>query len=89
MTENIPTKCGGLESLGGEFKFTVLKNEDIEKLPINLGVVIDRACDMVKEARSSEGRDPNPEYLVINLDEPYAPEVIEILKCNGHWGRPE
>jgi hypothetical protein len=25
-------------------------------------------------------------YLVINTDEPYADEVIEILKRNGHWG---
>jgi len=26
------------------------------------------------------------EYLVINTDEPYADEIIEILKRNGHWG---
>jgi len=25
-------------------------------------------------------------YLVINTDEPYADEVIAILKRHGHWG---
>ena len=25
-------------------------------------------------------------YIVINQDESYADEVIEILKKNGHWG---
>jgi hypothetical protein len=24
-------------------------------------------------------------YAVINLDEPYAPEIIEIMRKNGHW----
>lgn len=25
-------------------------------------------------------------YIVINMDEPYVEEVIEIMKRNGHWG---
>lgn len=25
-------------------------------------------------------------YLVINTDEPYAAEIVDILKANGHWG---
>lgn len=28
----------------------------------------------------------SPQYLVINQDEPYADEVIEIMKRHDHWG---
>lgn len=38
--------------------------------------------------RIDAGKQPasNNTYIVINTDEPYAPEVVEILKRYGHWG---
>lgn len=39
----------------------------------------------VKNLRETQGKNPTPEYLVINRDEPYAPEIIEVLKKHGHW----
>lgn len=28
-------------------------------------------------------------YIVVNMDEPYIEEVIEVLKRNGHWDEEE
>lgn len=40
----------------------------------------------ISEKRVAEGKDPNPEYLVINTDEPYIQEIIDVLKKHNHWG---
>ena len=74
-------KCGGLK------KFTVIKNEDIIKyLSGRLEAFIIIAEIAIAEGRRKEGKKDDNEYLVINADEPYADEVINILKRNGHWG---
>ena len=74
-------KCGGLK------KFTVIKNEDIIKyLSGRLEAFIIIAEIAIAEGRRKEGKKDDNEYLVINTDEPYAQEVINILKRNGHWG---
>ena len=73
---------------GGNFnKFTVLKNEDIEKYS---------TCEQKDElfkiiydielGRFLDNKNPSNTYLIINTDESYADEVIAILKRNGHWG---
>lgn len=71
---------------GAENKFIVLKRDDVNQLSPFLQEQIDLACFAVSANRAAAGKEPCPEYLVINTDEPYAPEVIEILKRNGHWG---
>jgi hypothetical protein len=71
---------------GMKMKFTVLKHDDIiryldEKAKIEL-----MACEVaITQLRAIEGRKENT-YLVINTDESYADEVIEIMKRHGHWG---
>lgn len=42
--------------------------------------------ETIEEGRASEGKSTNRVHLVINTDEPYADQVIDILKTNGHWG---
>lgn len=73
---------------GGNFnKFTVLKNEDIQKYCSTYEVeMLEQICSSIQSGRITDNRKPNNIYLVINTDEPYADEVIEILKRNGHWG---
>jgi hypothetical protein len=77
--------------LGMQMKFTVLKNEDIDKY-INHGAavvfenILEYIFNTIKESRQLEGKNPVNQYLVINVDEPYADEVIQILKTHGHWG---
>lgn len=71
---------------GMKMKFTVLNNKEIERY---LDVFRKQELDNIKKEihinRAAEGKSDNT-YLVINTDEPYADEVIEILKRNGHWG---
>lgn len=73
---------------GGNFeKFTVIKNDDIEKYVFGTEkVMLQSVCEQIAIGRVSDGRKVNNTYLVINTDEPYAEEVIAILKRNGHWG---
>jgi len=72
---------------GGNFdKFTVLKNEEVEKYLSPLAKHrLQQLLDVINHCRIRDNKPLNT-YLVINTDEPYADEVIEILKKNGHWG---
>lgn len=70
---------------GISHKYTVFKNEDLKKLPLTIQTQIQLAGDMIVHNRIGEGKSENM-YLVINTDESYANEVIEILKLHGHWG---
>jgi uncharacterized protein YaaQ len=69
-----------------EIKFTVLKNEDIKK---HLTEVqkdeLDSIIETIENGRLGEGKRRGNTYIVINTDEPYVQEVIEIMKRNGHW----
>lgn len=67
-------------------KFLIVKTDDInnyleEKEKNTLKDIVYE----VNMLRHIHGKKENT-YLVINTDEPYADEIIEILKKNGHWG---
>jgi hypothetical protein len=71
----------------GVHKFLVLKNDDLdryldEKQEHDLYDIV----QTVEVGRGMDGKLEDNFYLVINQDEPYADEVIEILKRHGHWG---
>jgi hypothetical protein len=73
-------RCGGLK------KFIVIKEEDTEKylnpfMQNMIGIILGK----IYEGRKRDKRQPENEYIVINTDELYADEVIEILRKNGHW----
>lgn len=73
---------------GMKNKYIVIKIEDYLKY-INSsfkGAMLDNDLEDIKKGRAADGKNPKNTYLVINTDEPYADEVIEILKRNGHWG---
>jgi len=82
--EALKLKGGGLK------KFVVLKIENISQYlstteQLQLGLMGQK----IEQGRILDFKSTNNEYLVINTDEPYAPEIIEILKKNGHWGEQE
>ena len=70
---------------GINHKYTVFKNEDLKQLPLTIQTQIQLAGDMIVHNRIGEGK-PENIYFVINADESYADEVIQILKQHGHWG---
>ncbi|KIH69927.1 hypothetical protein [Salinicoccus roseus] len=55
-----------------------LTDKQLNKLVAFLGTIA--------VGREKEGKSIFNKYLVINQDEPYADEVIEIMKKHGHWG---
>ena len=67
-------------------KFVVVKIDDIhnyldEIQQVNFVTKLER----IEAGRVADGKRPQNKYIVINQDEPYAPEVIEIMKKHGHW----
>lgn len=71
---------------GFKEKFIVFKIEEVNKYITNEGKFdLDIISEIINRERAKENKPLNT-YLVINTDEPYADEVIEILKRNGHWG---
>jgi len=69
---------------GAKKKFIVLNIEHLQDYASSDNLerlkefLQDYSCELPEEKRQNE-------YLVINTDEPYAEEIIEILKRNGHW----
>jgi len=67
-------------------KFLVLKNEDLNKyLNFEDELALHNVVQSVDAGRMLDGKVEDNHYLVINQDEPYAAEVIEIMKKHGHW----
>lgn len=70
---------------GMKAKFTVIKNEDVLSLPNGL-LWMEKLKNVGNVVNVTRHPKPVNTYLVINTDEPYADEVIEIMKRHGHWG---
>jgi hypothetical protein len=47
--------------------------------------LLDGIVDRILRKREAEGKKPVHNYIVVNTDEEYAPEVREILVKHGHW----
>jgi len=77
-------KCGAKQ------KYIIIKIEDYFKYVNSVFklAMLDNDLKDIEDGREKDGKTRFNEYLVINTDEPYAPEVIEILKRNGHWEPP-
>ena len=66
-------------------KYIVVKFSDVNHLTVSEISQLRSLLEKIEDGRKSEGKERNI-YLVINTDEPYSDEVIEILKENGYWG---
>jgi len=72
---------------GARRKFLVLKLNDIGSfLTIREIDSLWNKVRKIEKKRAKLGKTKENEYVVINTDEPYANEIIEILKKNNHWG---
>ncbi len=73
-----------------EDKYLVIKRRDIDRY---LNDVQERSfwqyVETIQERKLQDIPDHvQPNYIVINTDEPYADEIVDILQSNGHWGGP-
>ncbi len=59
----------------------VLKNEDtFNCLNVFENVVLCEILKKVSSYRELKGKNPFPEYYIVNVDEPYANLVLEVIK---------
>lgn len=75
---------------GRERRYTVLNEKDIAKygdsqLIDNMNQAIDDVLFDIENGRSKDGKKPYNSYIVINVDEPYIGEIIEVMKRHGHF----
>ena len=71
---------------GMEMKYTIIKNEDVNKhLDDRDKSELSRILWKIEQGRYEEGKEASNTYIMINTDEPYVNEVIEIMKSNGQW----
>lgn len=62
-------------------KFGVLKIEDVLKVSTESELlVLDGIVRKIGIMRKEEGRNHDPHYYVVNIDEPYAEEVLKLIK---------
>jgi len=67
-------------------KYVVIKQDDLYKHASEQDSIdLARIIKNIRISRVKFNKKPSNQYLVINIDEPYAGEVIEILKKNRHW----
>jgi hypothetical protein len=79
-------KCGTLSEFMHS-KFTVIKNEDAKKyLSKGQRILLEDICRTIEMGRKLNSKKSDNEYVVVNLDEKYASEVVNIMKKNGHVG---
>ena len=76
---------------GFKRRFTVINERDLHRYLEDEEIeqfeeAFDKIAEKIEYGRSSEGKKSFNSYVVINLDEPYIDEIIEIMKRNGHWG---
>lgn len=70
---------------GMDKKFYIAKKADVENLDQSNKHVFADILNEIHKNRTAAGKKEN-NYIMINTDEHYVDEVIEILKRNGHWG---
>lgn len=57
--------------------------EELDKMEEAIGYVL---AD-VEFGREQDGKKPYNSYIVINVDEPYIEEIIEVMKRHGDWDK--
>lgn len=87
---NVEPAFKGTVLEGRERRYTVLNEHDIEKyLKDDTKELLETSLDMIgvkiETGRIKDGKKPFNSYIVINVDEPFVDEIIEILKRNDHW----
>ncbi|HDR7203953.1 TPA: hypothetical protein QCW56_002506 [Bacillus cereus] len=75
---------------GRERRYTVLNEKDLEKY-VNkekreeFRQILNEALGEIEDGRLRDDKKPYNSYIVINTDEPYIAEIIEVMKRHGHF----
>ncbi|MED4068549.1 hypothetical protein [Priestia megaterium] len=66
-------------------KYTVIENEDVRCLSYENQSCLEELLQTIKLNRVARMLEPAGNYIVVNKNELYAAEIIEILKRHGCW----
>ena len=74
---------------GKQRRYTIINEKDRHKYLTDeenaeFGQLLHYYLGKIENGRAVQGKEPFNSYLVINTDEDYANEVVEIMKKNGH-----
>ncbi|MGN4759913.1 hypothetical protein ACTFRK_29255 [Bacillus cereus group sp. MYBK227-2] len=75
---------------GRERRYTVLNEKDLERY-VNeerreeFRQILNEVLGEIEDGRLSDDKKPYNSYIVINTDEPYINEIIEVMKRHGHF----
>lgn len=75
---------------GQEQKYTVIKIADLAKYNSEFDLnevapLLDSLLGNIEDGREKDGKKPFNSYVVINTDEPWIDEIVEVMKRNGAW----
>lgn len=73
-----------------EQKYAVIKLADLVKYNSEFDLaevapLIDSLLGNVEAGRERDGKKPFNSYVVINTDEPWIDEIVEVMNRNGAW----
>ena len=77
---------------GQEVKFVVINKNDVSKYVQSSEIIesfnetLTNVSNCIEHGRNQDDKNVENSYIVINTDESYIDEVVEILKRHGHWG---
>lgn len=76
--------------IGGIKKYIVIKIEDLVKYVPSIFKIamLDNDLKDIANGRNKDGKNPCNEYIVVNTDEPYINEIIDVLKRHNAWDEP-
>jgi len=89
--DNKETAFNGTVLEGKERRYTIINEKDRKKYLTpkeneDFGSALFYYLGKIEEGRALDDKEPFNSYAVINIDEPYTGEIIEIMKRHGHWG---
>ncbi|MGQ7108386.1 hypothetical protein ACUN13_29605 [Bacillus cereus group sp. Bce041] len=75
---------------GRERRYTVLNEKDLERY-VNeekreeFRQILNEVLGEIEDGRLCDDKKPYNSYIVINTDEPYINEIIEVMKRHGYF----
>lgn len=75
---------------GRERHYTIINERDVDKYLTeeekqDLEGALSYYLGIIEEARLENDKKPYNSYIVVNTDEPYVNEIIEVMKRHGHF----
>lgn len=80
-----------IEELTKSYRYQIIKLADAAEYLGPTGFkalveVLEPFLEKIEQGRLKDGKTIGNDYIVINQDEPYINEIIEVMKRHGHWG---